>query len=304
VYIGTLAILVALGGAQSARATLLAYDPFSGAEGANINGSGTGFGFGSSTWAPSGTSGGVATYTGFSLGYADSFGNVLQTSGNAGFFQGLTTANTSMVLNRYLSFTNGLADGTTWISMLLVRQGPTGSNPNNPYARGVNVTFDYPDSNGGGNQRVGVGNASNAATNTLGILSAGGQLRPSANPAYQFGGVGQLLTNLVILRIDHVAGTNNSDNAYLWVNPTDLTAVPNISAATTNVSGLFDYTLSVVRVFVGGNSNAAQRYGELVIDELRIGETYADVTPIIPEPAAALLGGFGALAFLMYRRRK
>jgi hypothetical protein len=286
---GALALL-----AVPVHAALLAYEPFTNAPGTAIIGSSGGFGF-TNAWQANG-SGGVATNTPDGLQYADQSGNVLQTATGAGFFQGLTSANTSMQPNRQFSFsraTNGEA-AITWISMLLVRQGPTNGTLNNPFARGVNITFDYPTSSGGANQRVGVGNSSGAATNTVGILNAGGNLRPSANPPYQFGGgYGSVpsITNFVILRIDHIAGTAQqaNDNAYLWINPANLAVEPLTNAATTNVLGLYDYSIGLVRVFVGGQNNASQPYGEVIVDELRVGETYADVTPYTPTAIASLV---------------
>jgi hypothetical protein len=38
-----------------------------------------------------------------------------------------------------------------------------------------------------------------------------------------------------------------------------------------------------------------------VLDEIRVGSSYADISPI-PEPSAALLGGLGALLLLRRRR--
>ncbi|QTN33033.1 hypothetical protein HZ994_12140 [Akkermansiaceae bacterium] len=45
------------------------------------------------------------------------------------------------------------------------------------------------------------------------------------------------------------------------------------------------------------NLTAGNRY-----DEIRVGATYADVTPVVPEPSAAVLGGLGALLLLRRRR--
>jgi hypothetical protein len=264
------------------NAVLLAYDPFTNAPGTAIIGSDGGFGF-SEAWQANGSgSGTVAYYTNFGLGYVDSMGNVLQTSGNAGLFRGDTAANNSFQGNRAFNFTNGLVAQTTWISLLMIRQGPTNTSVNNPYPRGVNVTFDYPASNTGTNQRVGIGNASGAATNTVGILSAGGNIRPSTNPPCQFGGVDRPITNFIILRVDQTAGYT-LDNAYLWVNPTNLAVEPSTTNATANVLGLYDYTMNRWRVFAGGyDSGNSRPYGEVIVDELRIGETWADVTPFTP----------------------
>ena len=276
--VGTL-ILTSL--PRPAGAALQAYDGFTNAPGGNIIGAGGGTGF-MEDWQANGSAG-VAYYTNFSLGYTDASGNVLVTSGNAGFFQGPTAASGAMQPNRAFSFTNGLVNETKYISLLMVRQGPTNGSVGNPYPRGVNATFDYPTSSGGANQRSGIGNSSGAATNTLGILSNGGNIRSSINPPYQFGGsYGPYppITNFVVLRYELIGGDTTLDNAYLWVNPTNLAVEPPISSATTNVLGLYDYTMNRWRMFVGGLDSGNNRpYGEIIVDELRIGDTWADVTP-------------------------
>jgi hypothetical protein len=77
-----------------------------------------------------------------------------------------------------------------------------------------------------------------------------------------------------------VAGAN--DNAYLFLNP-QLGTQPSLIQADTNSLGEFDFTFDRLRVFAGGNDAGNSRpYAELVIDEYRLGETYADVTPYIP----------------------
>jgi hypothetical protein len=253
---------------RPADASLLAYEPFTNAPGSNIIGSGDGFGF-SGTWQ-SNSSGGVATNTSHGLSYTDAFGNALNTSGGAGFFQGLTSANTSMQPIRLFSFargTNGTDGATTWISFLAVRQGPTVAG-SNPYPRGANVPHDI---NSGALQKLAIGNSSGAASNTVGLIPQGssGNLKPSSDIFST--------TNFIVVRIDHVAGSAN-DNAYLFVNPS-LASEPALSQADTNSIGAFDFSFDRLRVFAGGNASASQPYAELIMDEYRLGETFADVTP-------------------------
>lgn len=262
--------------AFNAQAAVLAYEPFTNAVGSNIIGSSDGFGF-SGAWQ-SNSSGGVATNTSYGLGYIDISGNTLVTSGGAGFFQGLTSANTSMQPIRQFSFargTNGTDGVTTWVSFLAVRQGPTVAG-SNPYPRGANVPHDI---NSGGIQKLAVGNSSGATTNTVGLIpqGSGTNLKPSDVPFST--------TNFIVVRIDHVAGAAN-DNAYLFINP-DLTTEPSLSNAETNSVGAFDYSFDRLRIFAGGNASASQPYAELVVDEYRLGETFADVTPhtVIGAPA-------------------
>lgn len=266
-------------GTLGVRAALLAYEPFTNAVGTAIIGSGAGFGFAGAWQANS--SGGTATNTGYGLAYTDAGGLTLVASGGAGFFQGLTTANTSMQPIRSFNFsrgTNGLDGVTTWISFLIARQGPTGTLAGNLYGRGANVPHDL-----GTIQKLATGNSSGAGSNTVGLIPTGAaaNLKGSTNA---FGGV----TNFVVVRIDHTMGAAN-DNAYLFINPV-LNVEPAASSAGANSTNGFDFSFNQLRVFAGGQSSAAQPYAEIVVDEYRIGESYSEVTPFTvsnPPPVVA-----------------
>src|SRR5437867_132091 len=121
---------------------LLAYEPFTNAPGTAIIGSSDGFGF-NGAWQTN-SSVGVATNTSYALAYTDSASNTLVTAGGAGFFQGGTTGTSgnSMQPIRLFSLargTNGTDGGTTWISFLVFRTGPTGTLAGNLYGRGANL---------------------------------------------------------------------------------------------------------------------------------------------------------------------
>jgi pectate lyase len=266
-----------LGSPGVSRAALLAYEPFTNAPGTALIGSSDGFGF-SGAWQNYSSSQGTATNTATGLSYTDGLNRQLVTHGGAGFFQGLTTANNSMQPIRVFDFSRGTngADGTTtWISFLAVRQGPTVAG-NNPYPRGANLPHDL---NTGNVQKLAIGNSTGAATNTVGLIPLGnaGNLKPSRVEFSQ--------TNFIVVRVDHVVGGN--DNAYLFLNPT-LGVEPGLAEAATNTLGGFDFSFDRLRVFAGGQDTANSRpYAELIMDEYRLGETYADVTPYAgaPEPA-------------------
>jgi len=267
----------------STHAALLACEPFTNTPGTLIIGSGNGSGF-SGAWQAN-SSGGVATNTTHGLSYTDSAGNSLLTVGGAGCFQGLTTANTSMQPYRLFNFsrgTNGVDATTSWISFIVVRQGPTGTLLGNPYGRGANVAHDL---NAGVLQKLAVGNSSGATTNTVGLIPQGnaGNLKSSTNAFGNF-------TNFVVVRIDHVRGGH--DSAWLFVNPS-LAVEPSTNAASASSLGGFDFSFDRVRVFAGGSNTLAQPYAEMVLDEYRVGEAYADVTPYTnstpPAPTGPIL---------------
>lgn len=253
-----------------ARAAILAYEPFTNAPGTDIIGSADGSGF-SNAWQ-SNNSQGVATNTSYGLSYVDAAGRALVTVGGAGFFQGHTVTNGSMQLTRLFNFsrgTNGSDGVTTWISFLIARQGPTGTLSGNSYGRGANVPHDF---NAGSLQKLAIGNSSGVGSNTVALIPLGNaaNCRGDANSA--FGG----RTNFVVVRVDHIAGGN--DAAWLFVNPL-LSVEPDTNSPGAVSLGAFDFSFDRLRMFAGGQSSAAQPYAEIVVDEYRLGETFADVTP-------------------------
>lgn len=272
--------MIALNSGDSLRAALLAHEPFTNAPGTPLLGAGGGHGF-AAGWQTNSSSG-VATNTGYGLTYADPLGNQLQAVGGAGFFQGSTSGSAAMQPVRPFTFsrgTNGTDGTTTWISFLIARLGPTGTLSGNPYGRGANVPHDL-----GTAQKLAIGNSSGAATNTVGLIPQGAaaNLVSSSNI---FGGA----TNFVVVRIDHIP--NGLDRAYLWVNPR-LDVEPALADAGAVSSNAFDFSFDRLRVFAGGQSSAQQPYAELILDEYRLGETFADVaphTPLTPPPPLALV---------------
>jgi hypothetical protein len=258
---------------------LLSYEGFDYPSGDSVVGKNGGSGF-SQAWQLN-SSGGVFTNRGASLSYTDAQGNRLVTTGGSLFLQGamVDAANSAAAQpNRSLSYARGTNAGaidgvTTWVSLLAVRQGPiTNFFPGDVYPRSANMSL-YNNTT----EKLGIGNttpANGAASNVVTILPGGINPRASAIPYSQ--------TNLIVVRIDHVAGAA-LDNAYLFVNP-PLGSAPALTDAATNSIGEFDFSFNRIRPFAGGDRSTASSspYAELILDEIRIGETFADVTPFIP----------------------
>jgi hypothetical protein len=96
------------------------------------------------------------------------------------------------------------------------------------------------------------------------------------------------------------SGSTSDDVSYLWINPTVGSATAP-SATLTAPTGA-DITLGQVASFVLFDRSAAQPSG--IIDELRIGTSWAEVTGV-PEPTSAALAGLGLLALVLrYRSRR
>jgi hypothetical protein len=83
----------------------------------------------------------------------------------------------------------------------------------------------------------------------------------------------------IVVRVDHKAG---NDDAYLFVNPT-LNSEPSVSSAAARSTNGFDFSFNRIRPFAGNYDTANSRpFAELLLDEIRIGETFASVTPFTP----------------------
>lgn len=250
---------------------LLAYEGFVYPAGGDLTGQNGGTGW-LSPWGAN--SGGVTDPAGTingdtaaanSLKYVDSKGNTLVTSGGHGVFSGAD--GTSQPFRDVES--RGDPGTTTWISFVGQRQGTAADGADNPYPRGSNLAFFE-----GGTERFAIGNASGSAVNAWSILNGGGSLANLRQSTWPF----QQLT-FIVIRVDHKDG---NDNTYLFLNP-DLSAEPNVSAAAANTLEEFEHTFNRVRPFAGNLDTANSRpFGVIALDEIRIGTTYASVTPFTP----------------------
>jgi hypothetical protein len=103
---------------------------------------------------------------------------------------------------------------------------------------------------------------------------------------------------LLVTRIEF-NGANSS--AHLWVNPTGLGGIdPSLGTATASITGrtLDEIAFRNVQIYIDNSPNQGS------FDEIRLGTTFASVTPI-PEPStvAAILGAL-TLGVLALRRRR
>ena len=329
VGIGTAGMLLST--AISAKAALLAYEPFDYSPGEPLIGQNGGMGF-NSAWLynSSGHSNNQIVVSG-SFSYTDQYGNQLLTSGNRVHVTGDGTAegdNTGGVRGsgqplRVFGFYRGNSDvnETTWISLLALRTGLPLEYQYTPgsylyYGRAASFQlFWQGDTNntGQGSERLSIGRASqNAEATSL--------LPKDTWAALNRGAAGQTvvsqvpLTNLpcvfLLVRIDHVPGVNpGNDTAYIWINPPSLVTEPDISTANITISASQfasndrDYNFDRIRLF-GGGWNSTVGYGSIQLDEIRIGTTFADVTPLVPEPSVVVLSVLGGLGLLVWRLRR
>jgi hypothetical protein len=270
-------------------AELLVYEPFDYPVGVGLSGKNGGTGF-TGPWRNE-TTAGTATIQSGSIPYPG-----LNTTGNSVLMSGAT--GTYNVFRDHANIAG--ADGTTtWLSFIGQRLGEPQNppaNPNNPYPRGVNISFYNTEVQGEPpRERFALGGSTGGPVNNWAFIGQGqvANFLPASNPAVPFGGGPPAF---VVIRIDHhgppdtVAGVENFDDVYLFVNPS-LAGEPPLQSANAKRLGTepnaFDYSgLDYIRPFIG-NTSGASPYGELLWDELRIGTTWGDVvggpsTPTFP----------------------
>jgi hypothetical protein len=223
-----------------------------------------------------------------SMSYVDSLGNSLITSGNRGLYQGTlnTTGANGVTSNAFrrlpaIRGQEGVADNTTtWVSFVGQRLGQKSGDPPT-YQRGTNVSL-YNSTLAASQEQLAIGEGTGRTEETWTLIpnGDGAQTVGSSTPFDQL--------SLVVVRIDHKPG---NDDAYLFMNPT-LGVEPAIASASASSIGTFDYSFDTVRPFAGGSQNTgAIAPGEIQVDEIRVGDTYADVTPFVPEPTAIGVAG-------------
>jgi len=181
------------------------------------------------------------------------------------------------------SITNGFASttsGTIYYSFLLdVTTAPgansylTSLNPGTtpPGGSGDAITMYFGTVTGGTTFKLGVRGGGSSTVNTPSTYSVG-------------------TTYLIVLGYDFGAADHNMS---LWVNPTPGGSMP--SATVTQTPGTKATSIANVGFKAQGTT------GTFLIDDLRIGTTWGDVTPT-PEPSTFALAGLGMLGLILARR--
>ena len=282
----TAVFLLAAAACLPASAQLHVYEGFDYAPGVdNLNGSNGGTGF-TSAWLSNTGSPDISAGT---MGYIDSFGRALLTGGNKAFFDAMdpnsiATA-TGSVSYRDINLA-GVTAETLYFSVL--GEQLTGD------ARATNFAFFA-----GATEAISVGHGTNTPAGgpfTWGAFTGGN----GANGGYST--VSVFDPTFLVMRIDLNVGGGVNDRVRLYVNPSldAEPAVADVDFSDRNAVASFS-ALTRVRPFSGG-SNGTYAAAQSNWDELRIGGTYGDVTPI-PEPASvAMLACAGLLLTRRPRR--
>jgi len=99
------------------------------------------------------------------------------------------------------------------------------------------------------------------------------------------------ITYQVVFRLDLA-----TDQTTIWVNPADESSLSVTAADVISYSG----SINAYALRQGTSGTGAP--GDLALDNLVVGQSFADVTTIVPEPSAYALIGVGLVAFCFMRR--
>jgi hypothetical protein len=107
-------------------------------------------------------------------------------------------------------------------------------------------------------------------------------------------GLADTNVNLFVVRVD-LSTTNNADVITVYRNPSSLTTEPAVPNGT-----LTNFNLTLDRASAG---NFQANGDSITIDEVRIGDSYTSVLPLVPEPSASIAVLLGSALGVARRRR-
>jgi len=271
-----LIIALVMIGAITANASLLLQETFSHPSGAPLIGTTPELG---STWATNGTGTGIKSNVvegslSTPSGFPASTGNSVKTS--------MSSEWTGKEMHSRFTAQTG-AGAVTYMSFLVNVDAMTAAKGGAVIALSDNSAAEY---------------ASLMITNTTGnsyaTLGLGG--RSGAPGVWSPNQYQTNTTHLVVVSYEIVSGSGN-DVMKMWIDPTSFGGAAPLYDMT--LTGFTDVGIAGLNTIELKNGSSAPR---VIIDELRVGTTWADVTPTIPEPATVGMLGLGALVTLLIRR--
>jgi hypothetical protein len=275
-YCSTIRLLLVAGGSclllQSASAQLLFSDGFNYTAGTPLHGN--------DGW----TLGGVAlTITNANLTYP----NLADLAGNA---LSVTQGSASSTINNFNA--TPVTGGTVYFSFVLA---PTALPTANLELAALLASGSTGPSGSADPLGVYVGLQA-AGQYKIGVRHGGGGATYASNT-----GMTLFSTNFFVVAYTFNPSTTD-DSVSLWVNPTPGGSMPAADVTVIANSGTVDAANLQV---LGLKANSGATAGNWVFDTLRIGDTWADVTPTVPEPSSILLAGAGiGMMVMMIRRRR
>ena len=303
---------------QTANAQLQGYESFSYTSGTTLTGISPGSGLFPNNWTTK-TPGTTSAVGSSGLGYTDGSGNTLSTTGNSGVSVGSSaTDNPQLVFGSTLGVASGATatagSGTIWISYLW--QGLNTSAAGSLFRQATFGLYSgMTTSSGSGNEYLDIG-MPNIQSSTVGTVNPNislwyggkglaGQTSSSTAPAINSSAAANGgNTLMIVLQLQMDNSTTTADTLNMWINPTLGGAGPTGTEYTYSLQDLT--SINGIRM-ASGNTNATfgLQPGMQQYDEFRVGDTFADVSPIVtPEPTVMALAGLGGATLLAFRRRR
>jgi hypothetical protein len=283
VAVAALSAVLTLTVANRLSAQVVAYDPFNQSPG-QLNGSASSGGGAvwpngsTNTWTTAfGSNGGLVV--GGSLAYGP-----LQTGGNSAQVTWFSPQNGSL---RSLVSSRGGAPADLWISFLMAGT-PAGN-------QGLSLYF----SGSFGNENLWLGTPGGIDYSLrVGPAAAADSTAHTVSTAVAADGAAHFLAAHLILN----GATSANNSVTLYVDP-DFGSLGNGSAptggSTVNFSGLFNFPFEQLTL----ENRSGVAADTVRFDEIRIGSTWAQVSPV-PEPSTLLLAGGGLVAAFLARKRR
>jgi hypothetical protein len=211
------------------------------------------------------------------LSYTDGMGLSLQTSGN----QMRTAYGNNSWDRRLLAEPIGELGSTVWVSFLAQSDAITTATSRYAFVELANT---------GVNNRLWIGKVTPVLTGNWGI-NLPDNTAPGGPTSADFGDAAKMnQQTMFLMKLDFPTAADGVTGISVWLNPPDLTDESALLAP------VFQ---SVVNYTTWNQVGVAGRYST-DFDEIRIGTTFASVTPI-PEPATAFLLAFGVCGLLVRR---
>ncbi|MBC8010017.1 MAG: putative Ig domain-containing protein, partial [Burkholderiales bacterium] len=258
--------------------TLLTYEGFNYTASTSITGLTGGTGWRSpsnSSWTSAGTTGTVATsgltytainpaYTSFApTGLAGNFGGSVQNTRLPAIDAGGVYATAGLKASDGNYIGGGTVSGTLWGSFLVAA---------NPWstASGPQMVFNLDTTTGTGT-KVSIRQTSAGSALTITDVNGRGL---SATGTIPTSSLSTTTPNLIVFR--YVFNGAGNDTFDVWLNPTAASDTPGISVTAANL------------IFNNLTLRSVNANGGLVFDEIRLGTSFAVVTPYVETPATAL----------------
>lgn len=305
-----LAAAVSFTAALSARAQIIAYDGFNYPDLSGIStqtgGDSTGWAY---AWASStaGSKIGTNVASGLTYGGLTTDGGALQVGMPQPGVGTATAASPQRTLTDTLGNLAAANGGTLWLSFLIYNPiyptNPSGS----MYYRQSNLGFfSGGNSTAGGTEKADLGLVNGTATQTSQNFAAWGGTVAAGTPNLSTVSAFSSSVQFVLVKLV-VDNTTAVDTYYAWFNTNPSLLGNNANApangtADVSSSGADLSSVNVIRFQAGGfNANGTNAF--FTVDEVRLGDSFADVTPV-PEPAIFGLAALGGLALLALRRKQ